>query len=427
MLSKRSSLTIGHFPIIDHLILGVAQYHDGAYFQHLELKTKEFSTWRTMSDELRAGTIDGTFIPGPLAMELIRNGFHGKIVLLGQREGQVFTVRNEITDVAMLKGKTVLIPDVFSTGHIFLDRILKSVGLDRAKDISIVSDYNPTTDITKIFHENKIQAFMSAEPRGTIVSEAGDGYIMKVSQGMQTHHICCVLVMREDIIEHTPDAMRELIESLVKAGMFINAYPHQAADVGTDFMHVSKKIALTSLTHHKGHVLFWDLLPRVEDFQEIQDAFIDELKVWKEPADVASMLDASFAQQAYRAWMIDTRREVKDKGEARVLPGNFKEAVGRFVQACKDPVEVTGQCQVKAGQRYPKADKEKGFVTFSPDSMKEPDLVVLRLSEQDAMRCMTALGFGKHAHADILKPQDDGTYEIEYQAFKFLVLLLAYY
>lgn len=29
----KSKLTIGHFPIIDHLILGVAQYHDNAYSQ----------------------------------------------------------------------------------------------------------------------------------------------------------------------------------------------------------------------------------------------------------------------------------------------------------------------------------------------------------------------------------------------------------
>lgn len=68
----KPNITIGHFPIIDHLILGIAQKNDGGYFGHFNLRTKIFRNWAKMIDNLNSKKIDGAFLLFPLAIELFR-------------------------------------------------------------------------------------------------------------------------------------------------------------------------------------------------------------------------------------------------------------------------------------------------------------------------------------------------------------------
>lgn len=412
----KPKLTIGHFPIIDHLILGVARHHDGPYYKNLELATQEFSNWEKMSEALMSGVIQGTFMLAPLAMELFRKGARIKVVLLGQREGQVMIASPSITTPSDLKGKTVLVPETFSIHNILLHQVLRSAGLDPERDVAIQAGFQDVHQIPRLLHDGTVDAFVSAEPWGTLTTDAHDGYVMALSQSLITHHLCCVLVMRDDVISESPDAVQELVGSLVKAGMFMNAYPHQSAEIGAKFMGVPEKIALTSLTHHGGHVLFWDLLPRAEDFEEIQQGLINELKVWRAPIDLDLFLSVSFAQHAYRKWMLDTRREIKDKGETRTLPGSFRQATMRLHEHFPT-ARVTGTKRVVAGQRYPKADKERGFVTFAPDSGKEPDRVHIKMSEEEIKRCMQALKL------EILH-EPDGTYSMDLKTFELMAMLV---
>lgn len=442
----KPTITIGHFPIIDHLILGVAAQNDGQYLENINLKTRRFQNWPLMEKALFDKKIEGAFLFFPLAIELFRTGTDIKIVLLGQREGQVLVVNNEIKGIKDLKDKTIMLPNKFSVHNILLHQILKENGLDPQKDVHYHFGFNNIQEFPRYLKDNKIQAFVSAEPLGTLVRRMKTGKIMVTSHDIKTHHICCVLALRGDVINKYPAACQELVESLVRAGMFISAYPHQTAAIGEAFMEVSRDVALEALTHNRGHVLFWDLLPRVEDLEELENFAISEMNLWKKPVNLKKLLCADFAQNAYREWVVGTRQEIKDKGAARTLPGNFLESQKRFQSFFAGPIPVMGLKLVTAGEKFPKGAtkttrllggslprrqagveeaenkniginfleyvfKEKEVLINDPTwSAKalyffpsarglEPDRVLLKLNENQARTCARALRFGEDVFA----------------------------
>lgn len=300
-MTMKTKLTIGHFPTVDHLILGVTQKNDARDFLHLSLKTKLFENWDAMAKALVSKRLDGEFILFPLAMELFRKGAPIKLVLLGQREGQVLVVQNDIKKISDLKGKTVLTPHKFSVHTLLLYQILKRAGLDPLCDVHRELGFKNVRDMPEMLARGSIQAFIAAEPWATIAKNMGVGKMMTVSHDVKSHHVCCVLVLRDEIVNGRPEACQELIDSLVRSGMFINAYPRQVAEIGEIFLKSPKKIIVESLTHDRGHILLWDLLPRIEDFEELQDVAVDEMHLWKKKLDLKKFICADFADNAYRA------------------------------------------------------------------------------------------------------------------------------
>jgi NitT/TauT family transport system substrate-binding protein len=473
--TMKQKLTIGHFPIIDHLILGVAKANDGGHFANFELQTKTYVNWDVMSKDLVNGKLDGMFILSPFALDLFHKGIKAKIVLLGQREGQAIVAGKNIHSIRDLQGKKVLVPHIFSVHHILFYEALRRAGLDPVRDISYEMGFKDVRDIPGMLERGRVDAFVSAEPWNTIAMKQGSGHIIEFSQDLMAHHICCVLVMRGEIIEKFPEVAQEFVDSLVRAGMFVNAYPRQAAEIAEKFISCPKKIALTALTRSHGSVMFWDLLPRVEDFEELQDIAVDEMKLWPSKLKVEKFIDASFAQKAYRKWTINTRQVIKDRGQDRLLPGNFAEAASRTRAFFKEPLTIVGAKNIYPGEKYPKnlkrnsrvklsldvlemvsrsgmifasseVSRNKGTVLFSEGEHLEPEFVFVGLRDSQLQKVLEALHFGERTgQREIFKGGEIGTKAfgpgkikvfkkeekswlvLNEDVFRFLPLLLTYF
>jgi len=467
----KPQITIGHLPILDHLILGVAEQNDGAYLEHVELVAQLFPNWDSIATALAEKKIDGAFLFFPLTLDLFRNGADIKLILLGHREGQVLVARNDVNSVADLKGKTIFLPHRFSTHHILLFKALQNEGLDITKDVNLKIGYEHVQEVTELLARDEVQAFIIAEPFGTEAVRSKIGKILALSHGIKTHHIDCVLVMRNEVVKNYPKACEELTESLVRAGMFVNAYPRQAAEIGEQFLEYwSKSILLEALTHDKGHILFWDLLPRMEDFEELQNIAVEEMGLWPNKIDLRELVYPDFAQNAYREWMIDVRREVKDRGAERTLPGSFAEAATRVRDFFNRDISVIGVKMIQKGEKYPHnmkrvhknislpliegtlggeeciienlSGENKGIAFVSPVRGVEPYKVILKLEPRELKDCLQALGFGKPAEISeieeggqilegkgiqMIKLNTSTLLVLDYAAFRFLALLLPYY
>lgn len=472
----KPSLTIGHFPIIDHLILGVAVHNDSSQYKHFTLRTKLFTDWPAISEALETGAIDGAFVLFPLAFELFRRGLKSHLVLLGHREGQILIAKKGITKVEELKGKTVFVPDKYSTHHILLCLALRQAGLT-LDDVKIQMGFSHPREMVSMLEEGKIDAFVSAEPMGSEAVEKGVGNVLKLSHDISAHHVDCVFVVRDDLINKNSSSVEEFVSSLVKAGLFINAYPRQAAEIGELFLGWPQKLLLRALTHDRAHILFWDLLPRIEEFAELQDIAVEEMHLWDTGIDLETFIEPKFAQAAYREWVIDTRREVKDRGRERNLPGNFREAADRFQQLFSTSIPIAGLRFIASGEAYPKGTerlkeiselrrefledvfaghaysittpyaKKKALSFFVPENGSEPDRVLFKLTHEEALKVLQALEWGERlaevkkyseATADrdlfsstgsISAVQDEihVYFSIDLTVFRFLVLLLHYF
>jgi NitT/TauT family transport system substrate-binding protein len=422
--TMKPKLTIGHFPIIDHLVLGVAKANDGGHFANFELQTKNYVNWDVMAKDMMNKKLDGMFILSPFALDLFHKGAGAKIVLLGQREGQAIVASKNIRDIRGLRGKKVLVPHKFSVHNILFYKTLKHAGLDPARDVSYETGFKDVRDIPGMLEGGQVDAFVSAEPWNTIAVKRGFGHIIEFSQDLMAHHVCCVLVMRDEITEKLPEAAQEFIDALVRAGMFVNAYPRQAAEIAEKFIGCPRAIALTALTRSHGSVMFWDLLPRLEDFEELQDIAVDEMKLWSSKLKVEKFIDASFAQKAYRKWTINVRQEIKDRGRDRSLPGNFADAASRTRAFFKEPIIIVGAKNIYPGEKYPKnimhnsrvvlslnilekvsrsgpifvsseVSGSKGSVLFSENEQIEPEFVFAGLRDSQIEKVLEALHFGE--------------------------------
>ncbi len=469
----RNKITIGHLPILDHLILGIAKEKDT--FKHFSLDAELFSNWDDIANALTNKKIDGAFLLFPLALDVFRKTKDIQLVLLGHREGQVLAANKDIKGIRNLRGKKVFVPHIFSTHHILLHKLLQTEGLT-TRDVTLQVGNKNIKDIVGALAGNDIQAFIAAEPFGTESRRSKAGHILSLSHDVQSHHIDCVLVLRKELVNKQPGVCQELVESLVRAGMFINAYPRQAAEMGEGFLGWSKKTLIEGLTHDKGHILFWDLLPRLQDFETLQNTAVDEMGLWKDKIDLEAFVYPHFAQTAYREWMIDVRREVKDRGEERTLPGSFQEAVQRFLKffPTTPATSIAGLTFTRPGEKYPKdirklkevkepfsvflekvfdgqeflvrsmSKGKKSFSFLRPAHNTLPDRVLCELSIDTAQRCLQALQFGEKikvfadfhddsAEVDLVSPKkeiimlqkgDVVWCSLGYTTFRFLVLLL---
>ncbi len=429
-------LTIGHFPIIDHLILGVSQKTDGGHFEHFDLRTKSYVNWDSMVADFKNGKTDGAFLLFPLALELFQEGVKAKIVLLGQREGQAIVAGKNVRKISDLKGKRILVPDIFSVHHILLHLILSRVGLDSVKDITLVPTFKDVHDLPDMLGSGTVDALVSAEPWNTIAVTRGFGHVIGSSEEVKAHHVCCVLILCDDIMKNNPEACEELIASLVRAGMFVNAYPRQAAEIAEEFIGCPKAIALSALTHPRGQVLFWDLLPRIEDFEDLQNLAVDEMHLWKKKLDLKRFIRADFADNAYRAWTIFERKQAKDKGAARAVPGNVTDALAQIESLWGEKISAVGLEMIRSGEKYPKGigrekketglrlsvledairgvscivksqnseTKAKAMAWYPSPSERNPDFVFIRVNEERAGEIRAALDFeggGKISFSDV--------------------------
>ncbi len=464
-------MIIGYLPILDHLIPGVAAHNDRELFERLGLATKRFNNWDEIAEALKTGEIDSAFLLFPLALKLFREGLASKVLLLGHREGQSLVVRNEVKTISDLRDKTIFVPHQYSTHYILLQKVLAEEGLSM-KDVKLEIGHGEITATVEKFKEGKIDGVIIAEPISTEIIKTGKAHTLVLSNDIEEHHADCIFIARQDLIDVSREAISAVIDSFVRAGGFINAYPRQASEIGSEFLGWPKDLLLEALTHDKGHILFWDLLPRLEDFENLQKIAVHDLKLWDDEIDLSNFIYPEFAQTAYRDWVIDVRKQAKDRGAARMLPGNFSDSIVLLENTINENLPVFGIKYIHSGQKYPvkvkrelipedisallrhlrsnneivfETSKEntKGIYFFNNRDITEPDQVFFQLTQEGVEQCMKALSFGKTngykieklsvnnliSNEPILFATENGNIwgRLNYDIFRFLGLLLSHF
>jgi chemotaxis signal transduction protein len=146
--------------------------------------------------------------------------------------------------------------------------------------------------------------FMVAEPIGTKAIAGGIADELFLSGEIWENHPCCVVAVRDEIIEQHPEAVQELVSLLVQAGKFISANPDTAAEIGVEFLDpqgtlgLKKAILKNVLTDPTG-IKTDDLLPVSDDFAKIQDYMADRMGLGTR-VDLNRLLDLRFAEKACR-------------------------------------------------------------------------------------------------------------------------------
>jgi len=304
-MTQKPKISIGYLKITDHLILGVTAdklQKETESFKYFDLDLHPYKGWNPLAGDLRSGVIDAAFVLAPLAMELFHAGKKINIILQTHKSGSTIVTnkRANIHNLEDFKGKAVLIPHYLSVHHLLFDKLLRDHGLEIGAGKDIVFDVVAPSEIPEIIEwdeKGTVGGFIVAEPFGSQVVKAGYGEEFKLSKDIWPNHPCCVLAMKEEVIEKNPDAVNELVTSLVNSGKYITANPEAASEIGSNFLSQDVEVIKRVLTN-PGRVTFNELYPVVDDFEYIQTYLTEKIQAMSAKIDLNKLIDTQFAREA---------------------------------------------------------------------------------------------------------------------------------
>jgi len=248
--------------------------------------------------DMKSGKLAGTFILSPLAMNLIREGFPGKIVLMADRNGNGFVLSSKIKSIAELKDhKTIIaVPHVYSQHHVLLHLVLKQHGVpkDKVKVLGM-----PPRDMINSLRNGEIDGFIVGEPEGNKSVSLGIGWMAAISPQIWKDHMDHVFLASDSFIKEQPEKLQELINQLVRSGEFIENHPHEAAVMGEDYTGSAAAVFEKVLTTPPDWISYTNMVANENDMMAMAEKLV-EMKLWaKVPENIVSgYFDMSFVIKA---------------------------------------------------------------------------------------------------------------------------------
>jgi NitT/TauT family transport system substrate-binding protein len=305
-MAEKPTVRIGHLKITDHLILGIAQKRAESgvqAFETFQLETVPYLGWNQISDAIKSGEVDASFVLAPVAMDLFKADVGIRLTLFAHKTGSIL-IKNKaagIQGIKDFKGKMIAIPYQLSVHHMLLHQLLTENGLEpgAGKDVGLeVMAPSQMPQAIQFDEDGEIGGFIVAEPFGTQAVIEGYGEEFYLSKDLWPKHPCCVVVVKESLIANNPDVVQELTNHLVEAGQFIQADKAAAAKIGAAFLGQNETVIARVLTDPPDRVMTNELLPVVDDLAKIQDYMCDQMGVMKGKVDLDRLVDIHFAKAA---------------------------------------------------------------------------------------------------------------------------------
>jgi len=261
----------------------------------------KFSGWPEIKESLMAGRVQAAYMLAPLVMDLADQKIPVKIVSLGHRSGAVIMVR---TDSAyqrfrQLSGKRIAVPSRFAVDFLFLRKMLAQEGMTPS-DIEIVE--MPPPDMPAALYANAVDAYCTGEPFGAAAQRAGYARPLRMTRDEWRNYICCVLTVRQELIDAQPALVQDLVNHVLGAGLWLDT---QAANrekaisiaAGRSFFNQDPNILRFVMENPTDRVTYGDLRMIKAEFEELMQLSIEAGTI-KHPIAYETYMDESFARNA---------------------------------------------------------------------------------------------------------------------------------
>jgi NitT/TauT family transport system substrate-binding protein len=125
-----------------------------------------------------------------------------------------------IRSIADLKGRTVGVPNLGSSPHVFVATLAAHVGLDPVKDINWVT--SPSIAPMQLFTNGKIDAWLGFPPEPQELRARKIGHLIVNSSVDRpwSQYYCCMLAGNRDFVRKNPVATKRALRAILKATDF---------------------------------------------------------------------------------------------------------------------------------------------------------------------------------------------------------------
>jgi NitT/TauT family transport system substrate-binding protein len=302
--TRAEALVVGGLPVTCNLTLPVACSARLASKTHKAREAftySKYSGWPEIKESLMAGRIQAAFMLAPLVMDLTANKIPIKIVSLGHRSGAVIMVRTDspYKKFRDLVGKRIAIPSRFAVDFLFLRKMLKQEGMT-PKDVELVE--MPPPDMPAALYAKAVDGYCTGEPFGAAAQLAGYATPLRMTRDEWPNYICCVLTVRDELIESNPALVQDLVDYVLAAGVWLDQRREnreKATEIasGRTFFNQDRKILQFVMNNPADRVTYGDLRMIKEEFDELMQLSV-EAGTLKRPVAYESYVTEAFASKA---------------------------------------------------------------------------------------------------------------------------------
>lgn len=290
---REEALKIAYLPITDHLVLPLTYLKLVQTAGGLPLQILRRGSWPEIVDALE-DEADGALILAPLAIKLFNEGLPIKIIMATHRNGSALVLKKEYETLDELAGRTVGIPHLHSIHNVLLYKALEEAQVGYG---SVEVRQDPPPLMPFFLQRGSLDGFISAEPFPEVALNLGAGRIEFLSKDVSPNHMCCVLVMRDEVLREQPEKVARLIKNFVEIGQHIKDDASAAARDVAPFYGVIPAVMERVLTNPPDRITYDDLELHKEEFIELGRSMM-EMGLLTELPDVDGLVDDQFFQQA---------------------------------------------------------------------------------------------------------------------------------
>jgi NitT/TauT family transport system substrate-binding protein len=292
------AINIGRLICGGHLPLAVVEKKYQDQLKTFQLHTVQNHDWNDVIADMKSGKLAGTFILSPLAMNLIHEGFPGKIVLMADRNGNGFVLSNKIKSIHELKNRKTIIavPHVYSQHHVLLHTVLKQHGVPK-RNVKVLGI--PPRDMINSLRNGEIDGFVVGEPEGNRSISLEIGWMAAISPQIWKDHMDHVFLASDRFIKEQPEKLQELVNQLVRGGEFIEKNPHEAAVMGEDYTGALASVFEKVLTTPPDWITYTNMVVNENDMNAMAKKLV-AMKLWPKVPDnlINGYFDMRFVTKA---------------------------------------------------------------------------------------------------------------------------------
>jgi len=295
---NKRKFNVAYIPVTCHLACPVTDYISRRTDLGNIFIPRMFQGFPEIKEALIANKMQAAFMVAPMAVALKAQGVPIRIVYLGHRYGSAVVVHRDggIKTFPELKGHTIAIPSRFSDERLIVFRVLKEYGM-KPSDLRMVE--MAPADVAGALAARAIDAFSMGEPYPSQAEIVGFGRVLFHAREHWPDYMSCVLVVRQDMIDHRPDAVQTLVDGIARSGLWLeNGKPYREHATGFTarfYYNQDPRLLRWALTNPLDRVMYTPLTPRKQDFDLVRDLMI-ETGVLERKIEFSEYTDVSFAE-----------------------------------------------------------------------------------------------------------------------------------
>ena len=256
---------------------------DSSPASKIGIELVKYGTWPELVDALVTGRVDGATMFIEFAMKAKEQGIDLKAASLAHRDGATMIVAKDVASMADLKGRTVAIPEPFSTMNILLHLALEREGIAYS-DLDVV--VLPPPEMPVALAEKRVAGYIVADPFAAISVVNGNGRILFTADQIWKNSVCCALILHNDFIKGDRAAAVELAAGYRRAGAAAELKDARVLELAAKYMNADPEVLGISF----GTISYADLELRREDYDQLA-AHLARLKLLENSPAYADFVD----------------------------------------------------------------------------------------------------------------------------------------